>query len=90
MVDGVRASVKDAFEGEEIDVVVNADGPQRSEKSVRQHHVDGNGQKVAAGEDGHCLNERIQGVEGETREGRDRLRFVVDEMQVPVYFGVVQ
>jgi hypothetical protein len=59
---------------------VNADGPQGSEKSMGQHHVDGNGEKVAAGEDGDCLNEGIQRVEGETREGRDCLRLVVDEM----------
>ena len=90
MVDGVRASVKDAFEGEEIDVVVNADRPQRSEKPVRQNHVDGNGQEIAAGENRHCLNEGIQRVEGEASERSHCLGFVVDEMQVPVYFGVVQ
>lgn len=57
---------------------------------MEENDINGNWHEVATGEDWHCLDEGIQGVEGESGERSHCFRLVVDEVQVSVYFGVVE
>ena len=69
---------------------MDADGPEAGKEAVEEDDVDGKRYEIATGEDWHCLNEGIQGVEGKPSERSDCFGLVMDEMQVSVYLGVVQ
>lgn len=51
----MRASIEDAFEGDQINVVVDAEGPHSGDDAVSQDDVDGQGDEVATCKNGHSL-----------------------------------
>ena len=57
---------------------------------MEQNDINRNRHEVATGENRHCLDEGIQRVKGKSSERSYCLRLVMDEMQVSVYFGVVE
>lgn len=63
----MRACVQDAFEGDQVDIIVDADCPQTGHYAMGKYQVEGQGYEEAAGEDGHSLEESIDGVEGKPR-----------------------
>ena len=86
----MTASEQDASERNHVDVVVDAEGPQTGGYSVSQYKVDGDGYEVAAGEDGDCLDEGINRVEGEASVGSDCFGHVVDQVDMFVPDRVVE
>lgn len=57
---------------------------------MEQNDINRNRHEVATGENRYCLDEGIQRVKGKSSERSYCLRLVMDEMQVSVYFGVVE
>ncbi len=90
MVDRVRSRVKEALEGNHVDVVMDTEGPNRSGRRMQEHDIDVYGDEVATGEHGSSLYEGVQRVEGEPCEGGHSFGCMVDGMKVPVDLGMMQ
>jgi hypothetical protein len=66
MMDAVRPSKENALERNRIDIIMNANSPSARDDSMKQDKIDGQRNEVTTGENGNCLEESINGMEGKS------------------------